>query len=52
MFRKAAHESSRQTKRAGTSPSMMRVNTVAKRLSSFRIQYNVIAFAGCHIGDC
>jgi transposase len=31
---KAAHESSRQTKRAGTSPLMMRVNTVAKRSSS------------------
>jgi hypothetical protein len=30
-FRKAAQRSSRQTRRAGTSPSMMRVKTVAKR---------------------
>jgi hypothetical protein len=34
MFKKATHEGSRQTKRAGTSPSMMRVNTVAMCRSS------------------
>jgi len=40
-FRKATHEGSRQRKPAGTSPSIMRVNTVAKRRSSFRDQYSV-----------
>jgi hypothetical protein len=43
MFRKATHPGSRQTKQAGTSPSMMRVNTVAKRRSSFRDQYSLAA---------
>lgn len=47
MLRKATQEGSRQTKRAGTSPSMMRVNTVAKRCSSFLAQYNVHAPLGC-----
>jgi hypothetical protein len=35
MFRKAPHERSRQTKRAGTSPSMMRVKIVPMRCFSY-----------------
>jgi hypothetical protein len=39
MFRKATQRPSRQTKRAGTSPSMMRVKTVAKRRPWLVLRY-------------